>query len=367
MVALVILSVLSVLILSVAVFLQSPRFGRLPRGERQARIERSPNYREGQFRNRQSLPQFTSDKGVFGSLVAFLTDKNPGLRPRTDLPVAKTDLSALDRETDWLVWFGHSSYLLQLAGRRILVDPVFRMASPVSFVNRPFKGTDIYSPDDMPDIDYLVITHDHWDHLDYRTVTELKPRIGKVICALGVGEHFERWGFSPDRIIELDWDEDARLDSLLTVSCLPTHHFSGRGLSPNRTLWASYLLHTDTGRNVYIGGDGGYGAHYAAIGQRFPDIDLAIMENGQYDRAWKHIHLMPNDLEKAIRDLNPRKVLTVHHAKYALAKHRWDEPLDHISLMTEKDSLLLFSPMIGEPVYWADSVPVLSKWWDTCR
>src|SRR5699024_5550636 len=120
--------------------------------------------------------------------------------------------------------FGHSSYLIQTGGKRILVDPVFCMASPVSFVNKPFKGTELYTPDDMPDIDYLVISHDHWDHLDYNTVKKLQNRIGTVICPLGVGEHFEYWGFDKERIIELDWNENARLAPGFVMHCLPARH-----------------------------------------------------------------------------------------------------------------------------------------------
>ena len=112
---------------------------------------------------------------------------------------------------------------------------------PVSFVNKPFKGTDIYKPEGMPDIDYLIISHDHWDHLDYNTVKKLRDRIGTVICPLGVGEHFEYWGFDKKQIVELDWDEDSSLEVWFQVYCLPARHFSGRGLSSNQSLWASFF------------------------------------------------------------------------------------------------------------------------------
>ena len=182
------------------IILNLPAFGRLPRG---SRLE-SPNYRDGQFRNLEASPMMTGDKSRLSGILEFLFRKKEGLRPDAAVPALKTDLRALDRDSNLLVWFGHSSYLLQAEGRRVLVDPVFRAAAPFSFLNRSFKGTDIYRPGDMPDVDLLVITHDHWDHLDYRTVTELKSRIGKVVCPLGVGEHFEYWGFDPEKIIELD-------------------------------------------------------------------------------------------------------------------------------------------------------------------
>ena len=135
------------------------------------------------------------------------------------------------RDRELMVWFGHSSYLLQLSGKRILVDPVFCIASPVSFINKPFKGTNIYTPEDMPDIDYLVITHDHWDHLDYRTVTRLRNRIRKIICPLGVGEHFEYWGFDKENMVELDWKETALLDEGFIIHALPARHFSAASMT----------------------------------------------------------------------------------------------------------------------------------------
>lgn len=326
-----------------------PGFGRLPRGERLERIRKSPNYRDGQFRNLENSPMMTGDKSRVRGMLEFLLRKKEGLRPDGPVTVLKTDLHALDPASDLAVWFGHSSYLIQTDRQRALVDPVFRSAAPLSFLNRPFAGTDIYTPDDMPDVDYLIITHDHWDHLDHRTVTELKPRIRKIVCPLGVGEHFEYWGFPKERIVELDWNEEASLGDGFTVRCLPARHFSGRGLNPNRTLWASFLLQSPT-RNIYIGGDSGYGRHFAEIGRQFPQIDLAILENGQYNEAWRYIHTMPDQLARAAKDLGARQIMTVHHSKYALSKHRWDEPLQTEAALAADTALNVLRPEIGEVI-----------------
>ena len=223
------------------------------------------------------------------------------------------------------------------------------MASPVSFVNRPFKGTDAYKPADMPDIDYLVISHDHWDHLDYETVMELKDRVGKVVCPLGVGEHFEYWGFDKSLLVELDWFEDAVLDEGFLLHCLPARHFSGRSLKSNQSLWASFLIETPS-QKIYMGGDGGYDTHFAEIGKQYPGISLAILENGQYNEDWKYIHTMPQYLGQVAKDLKAAKILTVHHSKYALARHRWDEPLKNAADLKEKGSWDILMPMIGEVV-----------------
>lgn len=326
-----------------------PGFGRLPRGERLERIRKSPNYRDGQFRNLENSPMMTGDKSRVRGMLEFLLRKKEGLRPDGPVTVLRTDLHALDPASDLAVWFGHSSYLIQTDRQRALVDPVFRSAAPLSFLNRPFAGTDIYTPDDMPDVDYLIITHDHWDHLDHRTVTELKPRIRKIVCPLGVGEHFEYWGFPQERIVELDWNEEASLGDGFTVRCLPARHFSGRGLNPNRTLWASFLLQSPT-RNIYIGGDSGYGRHFAEIGRQFPQIDLAILENGQYNEAWRYIHTMPDQLARAAKDLGARQIMTVHHSKYALSKHRWDEPLQTEAALAADTALNVLRPEIGEVI-----------------
>lgn len=282
-------SILLAALAAAFVIVRLPSFGRLPQGERLERIRQSPNYRDGRFRNQEAGPMMTGDKSRLRGILEFLFRKREGLRPQDAVPAIRTDLRALDSKSNLLVWFGHSSYLIQAEGRRTLVDPVFRSAAPLSLLNRPFKGTDIYRPEEMPDIDYLIVTHDHWDHLDYRTVRELKERIGTVICPLGVGEHFEYWGFDPAKIVELDWHEQQTLGDGFTVRCLPSRHFSGRGRSSNQTLWGSFLLQTPA-RKIYMGGDGGYGCHFAEIGEEFPDIDLAVLENGQYDEAWKYIH-----------------------------------------------------------------------------
>ena len=281
----IIVGIVAVAVIVGFVFVNQPSFGRAPQGERLERIKKSPHYKDGEFRNLHSTMMMTSQKGRLGAFWGFLFKQETDLRPEKEIPVIKTDLSKISKDENVLVWFGHSSYLIQTGGKRILVDPVFCMASPVSFVNKPFKGTELYTPDDMPDIDYLVISHDHWDHLDYNTVKKLKDRIGAVICPLGVGEHFEYWGFDKERLIELDWNEDANLAPGFMIHCLPARHFSGRRLTANQSLWASFLLEAPS-QKIYIGGDGGYDTHYAEIGNRFPGIDLAILENGQYNEEW---------------------------------------------------------------------------------
>lgn len=226
----ILLSIVVLLAAAGIAFVNQWSFGRLPRGERLERIRRSPNYHDGQFRNLHPTPQMTSGKGFAGSMWGILFGSKERREPASALPVLKPDLHRLERAEDALVWFGHSSYLLQLDGVRLLVDPVLTYKWPMSLFFSPFKGTDVFSPEDMPDIDCLIVTHDHWDHLDYRTVMQLKERIGRVVCPLGVGEHFEYWGFDSDRIVELDWNESCGLSDGFRIHCLRAI-FQGAGCS----------------------------------------------------------------------------------------------------------------------------------------
>ncbi|MBR4006581.1 MBL fold metallo-hydrolase, partial [Fibrobacter sp.] len=251
---------------------------------------------------------------------------------------------------DWIVWFGHSSYLLNLSGKKVLVDPVFYQGSPVSFVNKMFKGTDVYKPVDMPDIDYLVITHDHWDHLDYRVVTELEPRVKRVVTGLGVGEHFEYWKYPVEKLTELDWWESVDLGEGFNVTATPARHFSGRDLHQNKTLWASFAFKSPK-RTIWIGGDSGYGPHFEKIGKKFTDIDLAILENGQYNKDWSLIHTMPEYLGKEMVELDANRYMTVHHSKFCLSKHSYTEPLENAKRAAQESGKPVLMPQMGEVVY----------------
>ena len=353
--------IIVILVAGVLIFINQPFFGKAPSGARLERIKKSPNYRDDAFQNISITPNFSGDRNIVGLMYDFLFKKVKSLRPEKDIPSVKTDLKSLGT-ADALVWMGHSALFMQISGKKFLIDPVLVSASPLSAFNKAFNGTSNYKPEDLPDADFLIITHDHWDHLDYNTMLNLKDRVGKVICPLGVGSHLEYWGFDPGKIIELDWHEQTNLEDGFILTALPARHFSGRGFVRNKSLWASFMLQSGYG-NIYIGGDSGYDAHFSAIKKRFGNIDLAILENGQYNNDWKYIHLVPEDLVKAIKDLEPRQLLTVHNSKYALAMHAWYEPLENISAAAQKDSIDLLTPMIGEVVRLKDSTQTFTQWW----
>lgn len=346
----IILSVLGVAGASTAGILTHPCFGRRMSKERKARIEQSPNYRNGKFQNEIPTPQFTGEKGGFSTLWKFATGRPEDRVPSEPVEVVKTDLNSLPADRDWLVWFGHSSYLFCLDGKRYLVDPVLKLEWPVTTMMRPFKGTDIYTPEEMPDIDMLIITHEHWDHLDYATLRDIRHKVKQVVCPLGVAEYLEYWGYDPEHIAEMDWYETFSCQDSKTT-CLPTRHFSNRVFKSNQTLWASFMVEAG-GRKVYVGGDGGYDHRFKYIQEHYGSVDLALMENGQYNQDWANIHLMPEDLEKAILDLQAKQVFTVHHDKFALAKHAWTEPDSVAHDIAQRHHITLLDRPIGTVVYY---------------
>lgn len=348
----ILLSVLVPLVAAVAMVIWlHPAFGRAPRGERLEQISASPNYRNGQFHNLEMTPEITSDKGFLRTLWEALFVSPADKVPSEPVKSMKTDLGNLPLADNRLIWLGHSSYFMTLAGKRVLVDPVLTSEFPVSLMMmKPFPGSDIYSPADVPPIDILIITHDHYDHLDYGTFRDIKDRVKLIICPLGVGEHLEYWGVDRDKIRELDWLQ-ATADGPLKIESLPARHFSGRLFKRRNTLWASYMVTLPDGMTVYIGGDSGYGRHYRQIAQRYPEVDYAILENGQYNQDWRYIHTLPAQQDSVIRDLGAKSVLPVHNSKFALARHPWHEPIDKIRETAAADtSFHLIDAIIGQPI-----------------
>ncbi|HEX8461405.1 MAG TPA: MBL fold metallo-hydrolase [Segetibacter sp.] len=343
--------------------MQQAKFGKAATGERLERMKNSPNYKDGKFQNQHNTPALTEGYSYTTVLYEFIFKKKEGRVPLDSIPSVKTDLLHLQSDQDILVWFGHSSYFMQLDGKRILVDPVFSgNASPLPGRNKAFKGADRYTVADLPDIDYLFISHDHYDHADYETLIQLTTKAKKVICGLGVGAHLEHWGFPVNNIIEKDWNEKIELDKGFAVYTTPARHFSGRGFLRNTSLWLSFIFQTPT-MKIFIGGDSGYDTHFAEIGNKFGPIDLAILENGQYDIKWKYIHMLPDEVLMAGKDLKAKRLFPVHSSKFAMANHVWDEPLKTVSELNKAIHIPLVTPVIGEAVNLKDDNQQFKEWW----
>jgi L-ascorbate metabolism protein UlaG (beta-lactamase superfamily) len=342
---------LALVALSACAALQHPSFGELPQGARLAAIEASPNYRDGAFQN--ALPTPTSTDGT-PFLVALVRGRFepriPTLRPPAALPAVKTDLRSLPADADTVIWLGHSSYYVQLGGRRILIDPVLSgQAAPFAGMVEAFEGTSIYGIDDIPDIDYLLITHDHYDHLDRRTIEGLASKTRWAIAGLGIGAHLEHWGFPKERIREGDWFDAFRLDAGVAVHVLPARHYSGRTLRRNQSLWVGFALEAG-GRRLFFSGDTGFGPHLADIAQRFDGFDLAVLDAGQYNPRWAFIHMTPEEAAHAADILGAKALLPAHVGRFALARHAWDEPFERAVAASQGKRYKLLTPQIGEPV-----------------
>lgn len=357
-------------------FLQQEKFGDSPDEQSRLAIETSPHQKDGVFENLTPTPMFREGDSFATVMWQNMTNRPEHLAPEQPLPSVKLDLKALPIDQDTLVWLGHSSYYLHLAGQRILIDPVFSdHAAPVSFANRAFAGSTPYSADDMPPVDLLLITHDHWDHLDYDTLTALAPRIKRVITGLGVGSHLVSWGFPKDIILEGDWTDHFDVNANLAVHVLPARHYSGRALQRNRTLWAAFALITPE-RRWFFSGDSGYGTHFRAIGEQFKGFDLVALDSGQYDERWPLIHMTPEEATQAAEDLQAKAFMPAHVGRFAMARHAWNEPLERVVKASEERAYRLLLPVIGDavrltpeagPIATSQSSTAAPPWWTGLR
>lgn len=337
-----------------------PGLGADPSGADLERIARSPNFREGAFRNLVDVPDMTSERSGWRTMAEFLLDDTPGLKPTAPVPSRRMRLR--DLRAGEMVWLGHSGFVLRENGLTILIDPSLHEASPLPFTFRPFPGSNPYAPADLPDADILLITHDHYDHLDWRTVRALPGRVKRVVCPLGVGSHFAAWGWPREIITELDWFESTKAGARTTITAVPSQHFSGRTMRRNTTLWAGFVIEFP-GRTLYLSGDGGMGPHFAEIRRIWPKIDLAVLEDGQYNRDWSTIHLMPADWRRAAAELAPAALLPCHNSKYDLSRHVWTDPLERAAASSEALGIALATPMIGEAFPWARAETASRRWW----
>jgi L-ascorbate metabolism protein UlaG (beta-lactamase superfamily) len=356
-------SLVVVLSIVTALFMQQKSFGKLPSGERLERLKKSKQYKNGIFENTHKTKLIADDASYFGMIGKFFS-KGVDREPVKDLPSVKTNLKTLVAEKPTLVWFGHSSFLININGKKILSDPVFSdRPSPVQYAgSKSYPGTRIYGFNDFPELDVVVISHDHYDHLDYNTILALKDQTKLFCVPIGVGEHLQHWGVPVEKIKEFDWWEGDTVAEGVELTCTPARHFSGRGFKRNGTLWASYVLKSG-GYTIFIGGDSGYDDYFKEVGNKFGPFDLAMLECGQYDPQWPDIHMMPEQMVQASIDLKAKVTLPVHWGKFTLALHPWKDPIKRATTHAEKLNVKLTTPLIGEPIYLDGTFPS-TKWWD---
>jgi L-ascorbate metabolism protein UlaG (beta-lactamase superfamily) len=324
-------------------------------------IQQSKNYSNGAFVNLEHTVMLSEEASIYEMTKDFIKSNKKRV-PQQQIPHIKTNLNQLDLNHDAITWLGHSSYHIILEGKHILVDPVFSgYAAPFSFMIKAFSGSNAYNTDDFENIDILILTHDHYDHLDYHTLIKLKSKIKSIYCSLGLASHLTYWGFDSKLIHELDWWQSKQIDDCVKITASPARHFSGRGIKRAQTLWSSFVL-TSNKRNLFLGGDSGYGAHFSAIGNKFGEFDIAILECGQYNEKWPMIHMTPEQTVQAGIDLKAKIILPVHWAKFALAYHDWDEPINRFTKKAEEIKVNYITPLIGQPHIFEKPLNT-SAWW----
>ena len=336
-----------------------PALGARPSGERRRRMEGSPEWHNGHFVNPQPLRN-----QAIGSLRAML-HPSPWVSPTQPVPTAVPDPSLFKTAPPSglrVTWFGHSSTLLEIDGLRILTDPVWSArASPLSWVGPQRWYAPPLALADLPPIDAVVISHDHYDHLDRETIRAMREWKTLFIVPLGVGADLEAWGIAPERIRELDWWEETRLPGL-TVVCTPARHASGRmGIDEDSKLWASYAF-VGARHRVYYSGDSGLFPALADIGARLGPFDLTLIEVGQYDQAWPDWHMGPEQAVRAHQMVRGKVLLPIHWGAFALAAHGWTEPIERAWAASSSAGVALMAPEPGESVEPEHPTPV-RRWW----
>lgn len=344
-----------------------PVFGSPPTAEDRERYASSDAYNPatGTFENRRPelFAQMREDMEFLSMLGKWFT-KRVDARPAVRMPEQQPDLQAFmaPGSDTRVIWFGHSTFLLNIGGTIVLVDPVFSdTAAPVGFTAKRFQPP-VLSLDKLPSVDIVLISHDHYDHLDTDSVQFFADRQTLFITPLGVGAHLVRWGIPQEKITERDWWQEHESHGI-TFTAAPAQHFSGRdGINNNETLWASWVLTTPDSR-LYFSGDSGYDTHFAEIGKRLGPFDLAFMENGQYDKTWPYVHLQPEETIQAFKDVNAARLMPVHWGMFELAFHTWYAPVVSLSQLADQEGIDLVTPMLGEVFVIDDSLET-SRWWE---
>lgn len=355
-----------VLIIGVVFINTSPEFGGDPSEEDITKFEKLDHYSEGTFKNNHNTTRgFSWD--VFWSTMKEYYKDNPNRDPLVEIPLMAQDSIVLEQTKHQakLIWFGHSAFLLQLDGKNILLDPMLgESPSPIKWMARSRYNKQLpLAIAKLPAIDFVFISHDHYDHLDYETIEQIHSKVKAFILPYGVGAHFKSWGVPEEKIHEYDWWQEDVVNGL-NFAFTPTRHFSGRGiLNHNSTLWGSWVIKGKEER-IFFSGDGGYDDHFKKIGEKYGPFDIAMVECGQYNKNWKQIHMQPEESAQAVKDLNAKLGIPIHWGVFTLSLHDWFEPPVRIKKAADSLGVKVITPIIGETIS-LDSVTVnYNPWWE---
>jgi len=358
-------SILLVVIVGLLFINLSPVFGGKPDAGQKVKYAASSQYTEGKFVNQIETKMnmgFTDYIGLIGDYIKG----TPNAQPSAELPIQAVDSAKIADRAEHITqitWLGHSALLLEMEGKNILLDPMLSdTPSP-----HPLLGSKRFSPlpitlESLPHIDMVLISHDHYDHLDYESVQKLKDKVDHFYTPLGVGNHLKTWGVAEEKIHELDWWDEVQLADLKLV-CTPARHFSGRGIfDRDNTLWASWIIQSAR-ENIYFSGDSGYGPHFKEIGEKYGPFDFAMVECGQYDPRWEAIHMMPEQSVQAALDVKASLMMPIHWGSFVLSLHSWDDPIKRVSAEAKRLNQPITTPQLGEAIQLPTQNYPDSYWW----
>ncbi|HEF1905674.1 TPA: MBL fold metallo-hydrolase [Bacillus cereus] len=298
-------------------------------------------------------------------IISLMTDYfkiKSKLRPIKDLPIV---LSNKDNEPlESVTWFGHSASLLKIEGKKLLLDPMFGDASsPFPLFNsKRYSGAFSLERDDLQEIDAIIISHNHYDHLNYKSIMQLKDRAKHFYVPTGVAQYLIKWGVSPSKISEHNWWDEITFDNIKLV-CAPARHFSGRGMTDrDRSLWCSWLI-LGQETKIFFSGDSGYAPHFKEIGDKYGPFDLTLMECGQYDPRWSAIHMLPEETVQAHIDVKGELLLPIHWGAFTLALHEWSDPIERVKKEANRLGVKITTPQIGESITLKSTNYPSSAWW----
>lgn len=341
----------------------SPQFGKSPNEEQKENYAKLENFQNGKFENQHQSPMDLN----YWKILKELIKNAPNRNPNKDILVEKIDSTAVEnhnKNITYLTWFGHSAFLLEIDGKKILIDPMLgEVPAP-----HPLLGPKRYSKDlpieieKLPFIDAIIFSHDHYDHLDYESIQKLKGKVGQYFTPLGLGNHLVEWGVEKEKINELNWWNDIDFDGIKLV-CTPARHFSGRGLFDRATtLWCSWVIKGKK-ENIFFSGDSGYDTHFKEIGEKYGPFNISMMECGQYHEDWKLLHMMPEETVQASLDLKSKLTLPIHWGGFTLAFHNWTDPIERVLNKANELNMPVTTPKIGEQIIISNINFPTEKWW----
>src|ERR1700739_1476142 len=329
--------------------------------------ERAPNFHDGALVNLEPASQFSIDREEQRNILWEVIGARAATRPKAQIPLVTPQPRAFEAPAGQIAvnWFGHSTALLEIDGYRVLTDPVWSdRCSPSDVVGPQRLHPPPVALEALPAIDAVVISHDHYDHLDIDTVIALAhTQRAPFFVPLGVGAHLRSWGIPEHRVVELDWNESRKVDEL-TLICMPARHFSGRFLDRNTTLWASWGIIGPSHR-AYFGGDTGYTKSFAQIGADHGPFDLTLLPIGAYNTAWPDIHMNPEEAVRAHLDVTVSGsglLVPIHWGTFRLAPHPWAEPVERLLAAAEAAEVKVAVPAPGQRVD-PTGLARFNPWW----